>query len=853
MNKTFRNQILKHALVIAGFIAITMIYFSPLLQNKELKQGDVDHWYGAAKEILDFRKAHNTEPLWTNSMFGGMPAYQISVLYPSNLVQYINKVITLGIPTPANFFFLYFLGFYILLLVLKIDWRLAALGSLAFGLSSYFLIIIEAGHNTKAEAVGYMAPVIAGIILTYRGKYFAGGALTALAMALEINANHPQVTYYLFLIISLLVAVQIYKTWQEKAWKSFVIGSGIIAAVTILAVLTSVTSLWATADYGKYSTRGQSELAAKKVSTGLDRDYVFDWSYGNAEAWTLLIPNYKGGSSSMSLGKDESVIEKVNPNYRKNIEGFPSYWGDQQFTSGPVYVGAIVCFLFLLGLLICEGTDRWWLLAGTILSIFLAWGKNFPAFNYFLFDHLPGYNKFRAVTIALVIAEFCMPVLAILALNKVLNTPNLLQTKKRNLFIGMGVALGITLIVAVSPTIFSDVYKTEKVVRNGQVETVGEYEQLKGEIKKQGANDQQAADFLENLEIARKAVLSADAWRSFIFIALACALIFGYEKYKFKKEILLLGMGILIVSDLWAVDKRFLNDDDFKEVKNAGVPFEPKKVDLEILKDQSPDYRVMNLQNPFNDARTSYFHKSIGGYHGAKLKKIKELIDYRLDPEVQMIIGSFKSKDPRQIDQAMANAFCINMLNGKYIIYNEDAPPIPNQHALGNCWFIRDFRYVANADSEINAMGSFDPAKTAVVDERYKPMIDNFHPNNDTTGTIKLNSYQPNDLIYQSNSTTEQLAIFSEIFFEGGWNAYIDGKLTPHFRADYVLRGMKIPAGSHRIEFKFEPSLYSTGEHISLASSLILLLLVGGAFFILIKEKLKEPEPVQPVHKAGKK
>ncbi len=840
MNKNLKNQLIKHALVVMGFIAITMIYFSPLMENKELKQGDIDHWYGGAKEILDFRKTHNAEALWTNSMFGGMPAYQISVLYPSNLIQYVNKALTFGIPNPANYMFLYFLGFYLLLLVMKIDWRLAALGAIAFGLSSYLIIIIEAGHNTKAEAVGYMAPVLAGIILTYRGRFLIGGALTALAMALEINSNHPQVTYYLFMIIGLMLAVQLYTTWKEKAWKTFITASGIVGVVTVLAVLTSITSLWATADYGKYSTRGQSELAAKKSSTGLDRDYVFGWSYGNAEAWTLLVSNFKGGSSSWPLGKDESTLEKVSPNYRQNIAQFPSYWGDQQFTSGPVYVGAIICFLFFLGLLIVDGNDRWWLLGATILSIVLAWGKNFPAFNYWMFDHFPAYNKFRSVTIALIIAEFAMPILAILALNKILNTPKLLETKRKQLFIGMGVALGITILIAVSPTMFGDVYKAN------------EYEQLKGEIKKQGANDTQAVEFLDNIEIARKAVLSADAWRSFIFIALACGMIYAFTRFKFKKEYLIVGVGLLIVVDLWAVDKRYLNDKDFVEVKHAGVPYEPHKVDQEILKDPSPNYRVMNLQDPFNDARTSYFHKSIGGYHGAKLKRIKELIDYRLDPEVQMIIASFKSKDPATIDRAIASATCINMLNGKYIIYSQDAPPLPNQHALGNCWFVKNFKMVANADSEINAMGTFDPATSAVVDHRFMPLVEAIHPMFDSTATIKLTSYQPNDLNYESKASTEQLAVFSEIYFDGGWNAYIDGKLTPYFRTDYLLRGMSVPAGSHKIEFKFEPTLYSTGEHISLVSSLLLLILVGGVSFKFIKEKLAEPEP-QSQPKAMKK
>lgn len=848
------NQIIKHGLVVIGFIAITFLYFKPLLQDKELKQQDIDHWKGASKEIIDFRKAHGTEPLWTNSMFGGMPAYQISTAYPSNLIQYVARFVQLGLPSPANYVFLYFIGFYILLLTLKIDFRLAIVGALAFGFSSFFFICIEAGHNSQAEAIAFMAPVVAGFIITYRGNYLGGGALTGIAFALELNAGHPQITYYLLFLLAIFIVVQVYNAVKDKLWKHFFKASAVVAVVCVLGLLTNITSLWATADYGKYSTRGPSELSGKKTSTGLDRDYVFGWSYGVGETWTLLIPNYKGGSSSVALGSDESAMEKVNPKYKDFIgKSFSSYWGDQTFTSGPVYVGAIVCFLFLLGLFIVEGTDRWWLLAGSILSMMLAMGKNFPSFNYWMFDHFPGYNKFRSVSMALVIAEFCMPLLAVFALNKIITTKDLLTTQKKKLIIASSLALGITFLICISPTIFSDVYKTVDVEKDGKPALVSEYEQLKGELtvnlKKQGATEQQAGEtadeILDNLATARKSVLTSDAWRSLLFMAGAGLLIFGFAKYKFRKEYLLIGVGLLIVGDLWAVDKRYLNDEDFMESKQIDNPYPAHEVDNVILKDKTLDYRVLNLQDPFNDARTSYYHKSIGGYHGAKLKRIQELIEYHLSAEVNMVINSFKTKKDSLIDMAIANAHCLNMLNAKYFIYNLDAPPLVNRHALGNAWFVKDYKIVANSDEEIQAVGDFNPSNTAIIDQRYKPMFDGIHPSADSSSTIKMTAYLPNDLTYQSNSTSEGLGVFSEIYFEGGWNAYIDGKLTPHFRTDYVLRGLRIPAGSHKIEFKFEPTLYSTGEHISLASSLILLVLVGGVVYKLVKTMPKPKEEVK--------
>ncbi len=850
VNRNLSTQILKHTIVIAIFVAVALIYFSPLLQNKVLNQGDIDRWYGASKEITDFRNVHDAEPLWTNSMFGGMPSYPISTRYPFNLIQYIDKALTLGIPNPANYLFLYFAGFYLLLIVINVDYRLAVIGALAFGLSSYFFIIIASGHNTKAEAIGYMAPVLAGIILTYRGKYLIGGALTGLAVALEINAGHPQVTYYLILLLMVMLAFQVYKTFKDKLWKSFINASAIILTVTVIAILSNLTSLYAMADYSKYSIRGPSDLTARKTATGLSKDAVFEWSYGIGETMTMLVPNFKGGRSNETIHDEDGALNNVNPIFQENIGNFPAYWGNQKFTNGPVYVGAIVCFLFLLGLMIVEGNNKWWILVGTILSILLAWGKNFPDFNYWMYEHFPEYDKFRSVTIVLIIAEFCMPLLAVFALNRILNTKYLLTNKKR-LYTDIVIASAITFLIFISATIYSDTNKTIEVLTNGKIELKNEYTLYKDQLIKQGHSNSQAEEFNDNVTKARDNILFNDAVRSFGFIALAGLLICAYARFNFRKQYLIIGMGLLIVGDLWAVDKRYLNDDSFKYPNIGDIAYLPQNADLEIQKDKSLDYRVMNIQgDPFNDARTSFFHKSIGGYNGAILQRFHELKNAELLNEISKINNSFKTRNQEQIKQAMASADCINMLNGKYIIDSLDGAPYLNTNALGNCWFVKDYKIVENADSELNVMGKFDPASIAVIDAQFKSSLGNLHPAPDSLSTIKLTNYLPNDLTYHSNTTSEQLAVFSEVYFSNGWNAYLDGKPAKYFRTDYILRGMNIPAGNHLIEFKFEPAFYAPCETISLISSLLLLSFIGGTFAIQLRTKLKEKkQEIKPVLK----
>ncbi len=852
MNQTLKKDLIGHGVVLLLFIAIIMIYFSPLLEGKVLRQMDVDHWQGMSKEISDFRKTEGSEPLWTNSMFGGMPAYQISVVYPANLIQYIDKVI-LFLPMPANLVFLYLIGFYFMLITMKIDKRIAFLGSVAFAFSSFFFIIIAVGHNSQAVAIGYMAPVIAGVVLTYRRNPWLGAAVFALAFALELNANHVQITYYLMIIMLCLGIAELYRTFISKQWGAFLKSSGLLAVGGLIALGCSITSLWATSEYGKYTTRGPSELSSKQESTGLPVGYAFDWSYGVDESFTLLVPNYKGGSSSIAIKEDKSALEAVPNTFRGWVGGFPQYWGDQKFTSGPVYVGAIICFLFLLGFLLLDGPERWWLLAATIISVVLSWGKNFPGFNDWIFYHIPGYNKFRSVTMTLVIAEFTMPLLAMLALQRILQNGDFFKHKRKQFFIATGVSLGLTFILAIAPTTFADVYKNVDVVKNGKVEKVSEYTQLVGELKKQKLDDKTISDATSSLETARKKILSSDAWRSFAFILLSALIIFLWQKYKFNANYALIGMTVFVLIDMVAVDQRYLNGEDFAPKGKTDAPYQESTADIDIHKDRSLDYRVLNLKDPFNDARTSYFHKSIGGYHGAKLKRSQELIDEPLSNELSGIIDGFNSHKDSILNLALKNASCLNMLNAKYLIYNPDAPPLPNRNALGNAWFVKEVKWVANADSELQACFDFNPSTTAIVDQRFKDQIGNVAETSSTTDSIKLNSYKANDLVYQYGSASERIVVFSEIYFEKGWNAYIDGKLTPHFRTNYVLRGMKVPAGNHKVEFKFEPTVYATGERISLVCSVLLLGFVGGIFWKAGKGKLS-PHPTStplPISQKG--
>jgi hypothetical protein len=797
LKKLMKNKLMEklkklspHLIVLLLFVGISFAYFSPLLEGKKLEMHDIKVYKAASKEVVDFREATGDEALWTNSMFSGMPAYQISTRSNGNLVQYIAKALSLGIPRPASLLFLYLLGFYILLLSLKVDYRLSVVGAIAFAFSSYFFIIIQAGHMTKAHAIAYVPMVVAAVLYTYRGKMLLGGVLTALAVALEIYANHLQITYYLALMLLIIGFVQFFKDLKANNLVDFAKRTGILLIAALLASGTAFTNLAITMEYGEDSTRGKSELTTNldNKTTGLDKDYATDWSYGVAETFTLLIPNFHGGASQGVLTTDSETYKAIKraPNAKQLIKQLPLYWGDQPFVSGPTYAGAIIVFLFVLGLFFVKSEMRTWLVMATIMSIILAWGKNFMGLTELFLDYFPGYNKFRAVSMILVIAEFTIPLLGFVALNKFLSSDKLENEKKKTLKLTFFIVGGLALLFALMPSLFFDF------------------------VGGQDANLQKNGWPIDALQSDRAALLSADAWRSFIFISLTFGILWLFIKDQLKSKYVILILGFLVLLDMWSVNKRYLNDDNFSRKRKVEVPYQATAANIQILADKDPNFRVFNQSvSTFNDASTSYFHKSIGGYHGAKLKRYQELIENHI---------------------SQGNMAVLNMLNTKYFI-SPKSQAQQNPEAMGNAWFVNEISIVPNADAEIAALNKFNPASTAIVDTRFSEQIidglDNLASN------IVLTEYKPNYLRYSSNAIKDGIVIFSEIYYDKGWNAYVDGELKPHFRANYVLRGMQIPAGNHVVEFKFEPSTYKTGETVSLASSVILLLLLA---FVSFKE-----------------
>ncbi len=825
--------------IIAGiviFIALTFGYFTPLTKGKVIVQSDMVQNKGMAKEVNDFREKYNSEPLWTNSMFGGMPAYQIAIRYPANLVTPLRNVFMLWFPTPANMVFSYMLGFFILLLVLKVDKWLSIIGSIGFGFSAFFFIIIDAGHNTQALAIGYMAPVFAGVILVCRGKYLLGAAVTGLFMALELLCNHPQIAYYLVLFLMIYVIFEWVARIKQKQYMDIVKSLAIFIIVGILAVGCNITNLWNTYEYAKTTIRGPSELTAasgkekSNQTSGLDIDYATQWSMGKSETMTLMIPGFKGRSSSIGLTENKTVMKELqgmNPEIAKNIAKQGQYWGDQPFTTSP-YSGAIIVFLFVLGLFIVQGRMKWALLVITIFSITLSWGSNMMWLTEFFFNHFPGYNKFRAVSMILVLAEVAIPILAVLTLDKILKTPDLFKQKVTLVFIKKEISVqnvffisfaltgGLSLLYYLMPGALTDFFSARE---NSQITQFNE-----------------ATDALQKV---REIIFKGEAIRSFMFITLSAVAIWVYSKGIINKNILIPALGLLILFDLAMVDKSYLNDKNFSSKKEALNPYPATTADLAILEDKDPDYRVLNIGvNTFNEASTSYYHKSIGGYHAAKLRRYQELIDAHIQNSIQDIITTLKTTPT---DSAIRNTFArqgvLNMLNMRYLIYNVEAPPIQNRYALGNAWFVNEIKLVKNADEELEAIGKVNPRTTIVVDERYKTEVDGFSPKQDASATIKLTDYKANDLTYEANASSEQLAVFSEIYYKDGWNAYVDGQLKPHFSADWVLRAMRVPAGKHTIEFKFEPTRYFTAEKISLASCLLLFGFIGGSIFMVFKKK----------------
>lgn len=815
-------------LAIIGFAVITMVYFSPVLQGKRIKQHDIDMYKGMSKEISDFREETGEQTLWTNSMFGGMPSWNISVTQNSNLMTYVNKILSVGFPHPVGAVFISMLGFFVLLMVLNAGTWVSFIGAVAYGLSSYLFIVIGAGHNSKAMAMAYMAPVIAGILLSYKGKYLWGTVLTALSLALEVRAGHLQITYYLLLIVVFVVLFEFVKAFKDKKFDVFFKASALLAVAAVLAVMTSSTNLYANYKYVNDTMRGKPVLSKDidNQTNGLDRDYVTQWSYGIGETWSLMIPNVKGGASGY-IGNDNPALDNVDSRFKQAIAQQNAYWGDQPGTSGPVYVGAIVVFLFVLGLFVVKNEYKWILLAATVLSILLSWGKNFMGFTDFFLDYVPGYNKFRAVSMTLVIAEVCMPLLAFLALAEIMKNPDVLKNNMKALYISFGLTGGICLIMSVMPDVFFNFLSKNEMAQ---------FEQLT-----KGAGGSVYQSMMSQLEEVRMAVFRKDALRSFFFITASAICILLFVKGKMKQKILLPVLAVLVLVDMLPVDKRYLNNDNFISKRQFDKPFAMTKADEFILNDNTLDFRVVDIsKNVFNDASTSYYHKSVGGYHGAKQRRYQDIISHYLDSEINDLRKGFSNaKTEYDVVKLLDNTKVLNMLNTKYVIYHGDAQPLINRNAFGNAWLVDEVRWVDTPNEEIDAIADTDVKNIAIVNREFENDLINFK-GNDSHGVIEMKSYKPNELVYEFESSADELVVFSEIWTSDGWKMTVDGKEHKILRADYMMRAALIPAGKHEIVMRYEPGVWKVGNAISFVTSLIILLALVAAVAFAFKQKKTE-------------
>ncbi len=799
-----------HFFIAVFFVLAALAYFSPVLQGKVIEQSDIIQFTGMAKEQNDFRKEFGEEPYWTNSSFGGMPTYQLGAYYPYDYVKKLDSLVRF-LPRPADYLFLYFIGFYILLCCLKVDFRLAALGALAFGFSTYLIIILGVGHNAKAHAIGYLPMLLGGIVLVFRRKYLWGFVLTAVAMALEIGANHYQMTFYFMLLVLILGVAYLVDAIRKKQLKHYVISIGLLLVAVILGIAANATSLMATKEYADWSTRGKSEItinpdgSAKENTNGLSKQYITQWSYGIVESLNLFVPRLFGGGSQEELGESSKtiayVIDKDIPKSTaiKYFSTLPLYWGDQPGTSGPAYIGAIVCFLFIMGLILVKGRTKWWLLAGFIMSLLLSWGKNFGLLTDFMIDYFPLYSKFRAVSSIQVILELCAPVLAILALREIFSTSVEKSRKLNALKLAFfGVAGLVVLLFLVKGMFTFSAPGDERMKMTG----------LEG--------------LPDVLKEDRKAVYNSDLFRSLVYVLLAALTIWFFLKEKIRQTVAIVVLGVFMVMDLVGVDRRYVNNEDFVAKRRMTQPFVESPADTEILKDKAI-FRVYNPAEGYDGAGTSYFHQSITGYHAAKPAGMEDLFYFHI------FSGNMK---------------VLNMLNVKYVIQEDKdgkSYPALNQDANGNAWFVEKLVPVKTANEELLALKEFNEKKDAIVNTAEFPVGNQSNFKVDSTVSIVLNDYKPNHLTYTSKNPEMGLAVFSEMYYAHGWNAYIDNQQTDYFKADYVLRALKVPAGTHTIEFKFEPEIMAKGGKITLTTSLILgLVILGGIGFSIWPIRKKE-------------
>ena len=837
MNKNFfqkNKNILSIVAAILAFAVITLIYFSPVLQGKRIKQHDIEMHLGMSQEINQFRDATGEQTLWTNAPFGGMPAWNISVSPKGNLTNPVYKGLSLGFPHPIGSVFICMLGFFVLLLVLDCGFWISFIGAIAYGFTSYLFIVIGAGHNAKAMAMAYMAPVIAGVLLAYKGKYLWGWLLTAFAMAFEVRTNHLQITYYLALIIVILVIAELISDIKNKKLGHFFKASVGLAVAAIIGVLTCSTALYGNYEFGKETTRGKPVLASDQdnQTTGLDRDYITQWSYGKGETWTLLIPNAKGGASAY-IGKQNPALDKADRQFKDTIAQQNAYWGDQPMTSGPVYVGAIVVFLFVLGALTVKGKLKWALLIATLLSILLSWGKNFMGFTNFFLDYIPGYDKFRAVSMTLVIAEVTMPLLGFLGLAELMKDPDGFQKNIKKFYIALGITAGICLLFYLAPKTFFSFLSQ------------GEAEQFAAMSK--GKDGAVYAQFASQLEDVRVAIFRKDTLRSLLFIILAAVPLFLYGKGKLKGQIAFPILAVLVLVDMFPVDKRYLNNDKFVSKEQYSKPFTASAADQYILNDNDLDFRVADItKDMFNDASTCYFHKSLGGYSGAKLRRYQDVISQYLGSELNQLRGAKTAQD---LMLSLSQQKVINMLNTKYVIFNPNAQPFPNANALGNAWVVNDIRWVSTPNEEIDAIAETNLAHAAIINREFAQQVGNYQLTDSIVPEVTLEDYQPNKLTYRFRPALRQaqgpqdanyLVVFSEIWTEKGWKMYVDGQEQPLLRANYILRAALIPGGEHDIVMEYAPKAYKVGNTVSFASSLIMILGLIGALIYTFKPKKEE-------------
>ena len=830
------KRILPDLVAIVLFALLSFVYFFPAdIEGRMLFQHDTAAGVGIGQEAKEYYEQTGERTRWTNSVFGGMPTYQISPSYDSNKpLQWVQKVYQLFLPSYVCLTFILMLGFYILLRAFGLSVWLSTLGGILWAFSSYFFILISAGHIWKFITLAYIPPTLAGIVLAYRGRLLAGGVVAALFVALQIASNHVQMSYYFLFVILFIVGAYFEKAWREKTLPQFFRASAVLVAAALIGVAANLSNLYHTYTYSKETMRGKSELvqtgeAAKQTSGGLDRDYITQWSYGVGETWTLLVPNFKGGASA-PLSQSETAMEKANPMYSSLYNSLTQYFGDQPMTAGPVYVGAFVLFLFLLGCFIVKGPLKWALIGATLFSIALSWGKNFMPLTDFFIDYVPMYNKFRAVSSILVIAEFTIPLLAVFALKKILEEPQVLRDK-----VALGVSsvltLGVSFLLWMAPGSFSAGFIPAQEAQMLQQAVDG------GMIPASELNG-----ILANLGEMRAALVQADALRSFLIIAIGLLLLMLYATGKLRQSLTVGGIAVLCLVDLWSVNKRYLNDGQFVPKSVQTTTFNKTPTDETILKDPALDYRVLNLaSNTFNESNTSYWHKSVGGYHPAKLRRYQEMIERHIAPEMQAAYSEI-ARAGGEMDSVDASKFrVLNMLNTRYFILpagqQGQTVPILNPYAYGNAWFVDRVQYVDNANEEIDALHTADPAGTAVVDARFKEVLKGLtESHRDSLSTIRLTSYEPNRLVYETRNSGDAVAVFSEIYYPDGWQVTVDGQPVTLGRADYILRALYLPAGEHTVEMRFDPQSLHVTEGIAYTA---LALMVVGIMAVIWRQRKK--------------